>query len=244
MPAKKKPTAKQVAPKAAPKAPKASGGPRQRKSSGKASASAVEQPVAVPASPVGDGSLMELNEVSTGEGVLRSLKRSATDEAVQRIMRLKVMPIVGNQDVEGIANENGEKLRDVLAAKVLECRGSQHITQKWLHETFESFGLVKTAAKELPAPPEGESVPTQLLEALGVLCNDNPAKRSPDVILQYFEIAEELNYTSWFVLLNAIQESRKVLRASSVRLQVAALCHMARLLVGVVKPSCCNSVFR
>lgn len=148
----------------------------------------------------------------------------AADRAVQR--RLGHMP---SSTWEGLRNKDGHGIRDVVKHEISKHKDSKgRLSTKFWVQVFDEFSLAESLADRLAAPPEGEKVDENLLEALSVLHHENPACRRTTPLERFLDYCPELNRTSLFGLLKSVMESPTLPRGSAMKCQVAVLKYMVR----------------
>ena len=236
MPAKKaatKPTAKKGA-KAAPKyKAKASAG-----KTGAAKASVLNEEAASSSAPLSAaasawGEEFEGLEVDTSQ---RRLSRRDTDDAVDRSLKARLLPTFSLAALEGAVNAQGRRVRDVVADQLRKNRPKKKkLTTQFWTQLIADFKLVPNIATEgLPDPAEGEEPSDEFLENLSYVHSENPAARKTMPMEKFLQHCPELSYVELYGTLRASMEGPRVVRAASLRLLVAVLKYIARILV---KPS-------
>ena len=168
----------------------------------------------------------------------RRLGRRDSDSQVERIIQNKLGHFSA-EVIESAVNKNGETIRDYLKRRQKEAHTtSNRLSSRFWCEFYEEFPLKRSLAEALESPSEQEDVGDELLAAMGIAHQDNPASRSVEPLEVFLlHCSTPLNQTEMFGLLRSSMEGHIISRKSSCRILLAILAYMARCRL-VACPKC------
>lgn len=163
----------------------------------------------------------------------RRIERRDTEDQVDRLVSVRLKPY-RIETINGVVNSEGEHIRPYLARHIRVARSAgsgKYLSSKFWTQFFKEFDLKSHGIGQLPPPPQDEEINELILKALKVAHSDNPAQRSVEPIERLLETIPKPNYTEFFGLIAASQEAPTMSRATALRMTIAILGLVARLLL-------------
>lgn len=162
----------------------------------------------------------------------RRLGRRDTEDAVERLVMLRLGKTVPKEILEGRRNSKGQSIRDYIAEEIRSKRKvSGRLASRFWATLHTEFQLTSSAADLLEDDTmdvDKDSMNSELLDRLALLHHENPAARKLDPFLSFIGVAPELTYTELVLILRAIQEGAVILRKAATRLHMGVLAYIHR----------------